>query len=403
MLSIPLPKVRFRDNPRIAMKALSSSSAVAALAVLSLAACGRKEETIVLGVAAPLQMANGKSVQMAAEMAVDEINKKLAGTGRTFALEIRDDEKSEKKGIEVARDLRENEKVVAVIGHVNSAVSIKAAPIYNMPAGEQDSILGDPVVQISPASSAPALTGAGPWTFRVTPTDLEFSPVLARHARERLGSSKAAVIYANDEYGQGVTSTFAAAFRRQGGQIVSSDPYLPDILKNPAALDPYLVRAIRRGADALVIGGQADAGVPIIQAARRLGYTGPILGADGLTGVKDARGVGEGVFVSSAFLPDHDTPAAQKFVAAFRARYKTSPDHRAAQTYDIVYLLYEAITKVGPDREAIRGYLEQVGRPGGHPAFDGVSGTIKFDENGDVVEKPVVIGVVRGSELVTAR
>ena len=383
------------------MKALFSLPAVAALAVLSLAACGREKETIVLGVAAPIQVTNGKSVEMAAKMAVDEINRDHAASGRTFELLIKDDERSEAKGIEVARDLRRDPRVMAVIGHVNSAVSVKAAPIYNMPAGENDSVPGDPVVEISPASSAPALTGAGPWTFRVTPTDLEFSPVLARHARERLGSRRAAVLYANDEYGQGVTSTFEAAFRRQGGEIVSADPYLPDILKNPAALDPYLVRAIRRGADALVIGGQADAGVSIIQAARRLGYTGPILGADGITGVKDARGVGEGVFVSSAFLPDRNTEAARKFVAAFRARYNAAPDHRAAQTYDIVYLLHRAISEVGTDREAIRAYLEQVGRK--HPAYEGVTGTIRFDENGDVVEKPVVIGVVRGSELVTAR
>ena len=383
------------------MKVLSTLPAVAALAVLSLAACGGEKETIVLGVAAPLQVANGKSVEQAARMAVDEINRQLGEGGRTYELVIKDDKSSEATGIEVARDLRANERVVAVIGHVNSAVSVKAAPIYNMPAGE--SVAGDPVVEISPASSAPALTGAGPWTFRVTPTDLEFSPVLARHARERLGSRKAAVLYANDEYGQGVTSTFEAAFRRQGGEIVSADPYLPDVLKNPAALDPYLVRAIRRGADALVIGGQADAGVSIIQAARRLGFTGPILGADGLTGVKDAGGVGEGVFVSSAFLPDRNTDAARKFVAAFRARYNAAPDHRAAQTYDIVNLLHQAISKVGPDREAIRAYLAQVGRPGGHPAFDGVTGRIQFDANGDVVEKPVVIGVVRGKELVTAR
>lgn len=383
------------------MKALSSVHAVAALAALSLAACGGGKETVVLGVAAPTGVTNGKSVVMAATMAVEEINRDPGEGGRTYELLIRDDELSEAKGIEVARDLREDERVVAVIGHVNSAVSVKAAPIYNMPAGENENVRGDPVVEISPASSAPALTGAGPWTFRVTPTDLEFSPVLARHARERLGSRKAAVLYANDEYGQGVTSTFEAAFRRQGGQIVSADPYLPAVLKNPAALDPYLVRAIRRGADALVIGGQADAGVSIIQAARRLGYTGPILGADGLTGVKDAGAVGEGVFVSSAFLPDRNTEAARKFVAAFRARYNVAPDHRAAQTYDIVYLLHRAVREVGPDREAIRAYLAEVG--GKHPAFEGVSGTIRFDKNGDVVEKPVVIGVVRGGELVTAR
>lgn len=370
----------------------------ASLAVLLLAACGRSEETIVLGVAGPMKETNGQSVRNAAEMAVAEINRKGGIGGRMLELRIEDDEKSEKRGIEVARELRMDEDVVAVIGHVNSAVSVKAATIYN--AVKSDSMAGDPVVEISPASSAPALTGAGPWTFRVTPTDLEFSPALARHARTVLGSSRAAVLYANDEYGQGVTSTFESAFRGQGGQIVSADPYLPAVIKNPQSLDAYLVRAMRRGADALVIGGQADAGVSIIQAARRLGFRGPIMGSDGLTGVKDAGGVGEGVFVSSAFLADSQEPRARAFVAEYRRRFNKSPDHRAAQTYDIVYLLRRAIEKAGTDRAAIRAHLETVREGNAH---EGVSGNIQFDQNGDVVRKPVLIGVVRGGELVTAR
>ncbi|HEX8361655.1 MAG TPA: ABC transporter substrate-binding protein [Longimicrobium sp.] len=364
---------------------------------LLLGACGGEQETIVLGVAGPMKETNGISVRNAAQMAVDEINRKGGIDGRSIELLILDDEKSEKRGIEVARDLRANERVVAVIGHVNSAVSVKAATIYN---SVSDSVPGEPVVEISPASSAPALTGAGPWTFRVTPTDLEFSPALARHARTRLGSSKAAVLYANDEYGQGVTSTFEAAFREQGGQIVSTDPYLPAVIKNPQSLDAYLVRAIRRGADALVIGGQADAGVTIIQAARRLGFSGPIMGSDGLTGVKDAGAVGEGVFVSSAFLADSQEPRAREFVAEYRRRFSKSPDHRAAQTYDVVYLLRDAIEKAGAGRAAIRAQLEKVR---GDQAHQGVSGIIQFDENGDVERKPVLIGVVRGGELVTAR
>ncbi len=370
---------------------------LASLGALLLAACGGDKDKIVLGVAGPMKEANGISVKNAAQMAVEEINQKGGIDGRLLELVIVDDEKSEKRGIEVARDLRANERVVAVIGHVNSAVSVKAATIYN---SVSDSVPGEPVVEISPASSAPALTGAGPWTFRVTPTDLEFSPALARHARTRLGSSKAAVLYANDEYGQGVTSTFESAFRQQGGQIVSSDPYLPAAIRNPQSLDAYLVRAMRRGADALVIGGQADAGVTIIQAARRLGFTGPIMGSDGITGVKDAGRVGEGVFVSSAFLADSQEPRAREFVTEYRRRFAKSPDHRAAQTYDVVYLLRDAIEKAGSDRAAIRAQLEKVR---GEDAHQGVSGIIQFDRNGDVERKPVLIGVVRGGELVTAR
>ena len=326
--------------------------ALVLFSTLFLAACKGDREPYVLGVAAPLQAANGQSVQLAAEMAVAEINAADGVRGRLLRVEARDDEASESKGIEVARLLRANEAVLAVIGHVNSAVSVKAAPIYNMEAN--DSVAGDPVVEISPASSAPAFTGAGPWSFRVTPTDLEFSPVLANWAYGRLGSRKAAILFANDEYGQGVTSAFEEAFRREGGAVVSADPYVPAILTDPSALDPYLVRAIARGADALVIGGQSDAGIFIIKAARRLGFRGPIMGSDGLTGIKDARGVGEGVFVSSAFLPDTRAERAQAFVAKFRQLYKRNPDHRAAQAYDIVYMLRNALVSGASDRESIR-------------------------------------------------
>ncbi|HEX8432586.1 MAG TPA: ABC transporter substrate-binding protein, partial [Longimicrobium sp.] len=355
------------------------------LAVL-LAGCAGAGEDVVFGVAAPLEGANGKSVLAAAEMAAAEINAANGIGGRKVVIEARDDKHDEQVGLTVAQDLRADARVLAVIGHVNSAVSIKAAPIYNMEEGENDSVQGEPLVQISPASSAPALTNAGPWTFRVTPTDLEFSPVLARWARERLRSSRAAVLYANDEYGQGVASTFANAFRRQGGTVLSADPYLPAMTRDPGALDAYLTRAISRNADALVIGGQADGAVPIITAARRLGYRGPILGADGVTGVKDAGPVGEGVYISSSFLPDRDSERARAFVAAYQKRYGALPDHRAAMTYDIMYMLKAAVESGATDRMAIRRYLEGVTTT---KPYEGISGQIRFDQNGDVVEKPV--------------
>ncbi len=379
---------------------LRRAATFAALPLLLLSACGGEGGEVVFGLAGPFNQPNGRSMRLSAEMAVQEIN---AQGGIRIRLEIRDDERSETKGVQVARELRAKPEVVAVIGHLNSGVSLKTAEVYNAAKGEGD-LEGGPVVQISPASSAPELTQAGAWTFRVTPTDLEFSPALARFARGRLGRSRAAVLYANDDYGRGVMTTFQAAFRQQGGTVVSADPYVPAVVTDDAALDPFLVRALReRGADALVIGGQADQGIRIVRAARRLGYTGPILGSDGMTGVKDLGAVAEGVYVSSAFLPDREDPRARDFVRRYQERYRELPDHRGAMTYDIVHLLAAAVQSEGADRTAIRRYLETVGRAGGRPAFEGVSGNIRFDENGDVVEKPVAVGVVRGGRLVTAR
>ncbi|HET7229285.1 MAG TPA: ABC transporter substrate-binding protein [Longimicrobium sp.] len=370
------------------------------LCAATAAACrGGSGDELVIGVAGPLEKPNGRSMKLAAQMAVDEINRSGGIDGRQVRIEWGDDEADPARAIEVARRLRGEPKVVAVVGHVNSAASLRAATIYN--SAESDSVPGDPVVEISPASSSPQLTAAGDWTFRICPTDLEFSPALARAAAQ-LGRRKAAVIYADDDYGQGVAATFRDAFSRAGGAVITNDPYLPVVYTEPGTLDPYVQRALRRGADALVIGGQAPEGLKIIAAARRLGFTGPILGSDGLTGVKDGGPVAEGVFVSSAFLPDRRSDKAQQFVSRYRERFKEMPDHRGAMTYDVIYLLKEAIERGGgAGRRQIRDYVAQIGRD--KPKFEGVSGTIQFDRNGDVVGKEIAVGVVRGGQLVTAR
>jgi branched-chain amino acid transport system substrate-binding protein len=369
------------------------------LCAAPLAGCrGGGGDPIVIGVAGPIGKANGHSMKLAAQMAVDSINAHGGIAGRQVRLAWGDDEGDASKAIEVARTLRANPAVVAVVGHVNSAASLRAATIYN--AVESDSVQGSPVVEISPASSSPQLTAAGDWTFRICPTDLEFSPALAR-AASQLGRRRAAVLYADDDYGQGVAATFRDAFSRGGGAVVSNDPYLPDVYTGETTLDPYLRRALSRGADALVIGGQAAEGLKIIAAARRLGFTGPILGSDGLTGVKDGGPVAEGVYVSSAFLPDRRSDKAQQFVQAYRARYNETPDHRGAMTYDVIYMLKDAIEHGGASRRQVRDYVAQIGI--GKPRFEGVSGTIQFDRNGDVVGKEVAVGVVHNGQLVTAR
>ncbi len=366
------------------------------------AGCERASDApIHLGIAGPLEQANGRSMRLAARMAVDEINGANGIGGRRLALEEKDDGGSRDLAIPVAAYLRDTSRVVAVIGHVNSAATLAAAKIYNEEGGGHS---GEPVAQVSPASSSPLVTDAGEWTFRVCPSDLLHGPTLASHAYSDLGRRRAAVLYTNDEYGRGVAETFADAFREAGGTVVARDPFLPGLVEGDSGVEPYLVRALRGGMDALVIAGQADAGIQLVREARRLGFTGPVFGADGMTGVKDAGPDAEGVYVSSAFLPDRPTDAAQAFVQAYRERYGEDPDHRGAMTYDAVKLIARAVGAVGTDRRAIRDYLAKVGVPGsGVDAFEGVSGRIAFDENGDVPGKEVALGMVRDGRLVTVR
>lgn len=380
----------------------------APLAFAGLAACGAggAEAPIHIGLAGPVNQPNGRSMHLAAQMAVDEINLEGGINGRPLALVVKDDEANQEKAVAVATELKDDPRVVAVVGHINSFATRAAARIYN------DEQRG--VVELSPASSAPEISEAGDWTFRVCPTDLQHAPALADWVYNRLGRSRAAVLYTNDAYGRGIVDVFAQAFERAGGTVVARDPFLPQIVDS-IGVDPFLERAIRNRMDALIIAGQAEPALSIIRAARRLGYRGPILGADGLTNLREAGSIAEGVYVTSAFLPDRPTEEARRFVDAYVQRYGELPDHRGAMTYDAIRLLarvlreIDATSSLGAQpsmgetiavRRAIRDYLAGVGTR--YPAFEGVSGTIRFDENGDVVGKDVAVGIIRNGQIVTA-
>ena len=374
--------------------AAGSALIVAAAAAAMLAGGGAADqEAIYIGVAGPVNHENGRSMQRAAEMAVDEINRAGGINGRRLALVVKDDQARPERAIEVAVELRDDPRIVAVVGHVNSAATLAAATVYNH--GQR------PVLQISPASSSPLVSDAGRWTFRVCPSDLQHGPALADWAYQELGARRAAILYVNDEYGRGVLESFGSAFENAGGSVISRDPYLPTLFDSDDALDPYLLRAIRDSLDALFIAGQADAAAGIIRAARRLGYRGPVLGPDGLTGLKDAGSLAEGTYISSAFLPDRPSTLAQTFVREYVERFEELPDHRGAMAYDAVHLIARGLAAVGPNRAALRDYIAGVGNGGSAP-YDGVSGTIAFDDKGDVAGKEVVVGVVRDGQLVTA-
>jgi branched-chain amino acid transport system substrate-binding protein len=278
--------------------------------------------------------------------------------------------------------------VVAVVGHLTSGATLAAAPVYG---GRR------PLPVVSPSASAPGVTDAGPHIFRVCPTDVAHGAALAQFAARRLGARRAAILYQNDEYGRGIRGTFVAEFTRLGGRLVTDDPYVPDL----ASFEPYLRRLQQRGgADVLLIAGTAASARRILPTLDTVGIRTRVLGGDALTGLETTSGT-DGVITSTAYLPDRLGERNQAFVEAYHAAYGTQPlDHRGAAAYDIVYLLARAIEAVGPNRSRLIQYLAGVGTAS--PPFEGVTGRIAFDAQGDVPTKAVVIGVIRDGAVITA-
>lgn len=359
------------------------------LLILPATACVAGRDPISLGLAGPFSQPRGVSMRLATELAVQEINQAGGVRGRPLRLTIHDDSGRADVAVSAARTMYGDQRIVAVIGHLTSAAMLAASPVYH--GGT------NPLPVISPSASAPSVSAAGPYAFRVCPTDVVHGSRLAEWARRRLRAQTAAILYQNDEYGRGVRSTFAESFSRLGGSIVADDPYTPDL----PSFEPYLRRLHNRGgSDILVIGGTAAVAYHILATLDSVRLAPIIMGADALSGLEESPAA-EGAFISAAYLEDAPGERNARFVAAYRRAYPDQNlDHRGAAAYDIVYLLARAIEAVGPDRRRIRDYLAGVGTA--TPPFEGVTGTVAFDENGDVPEKTVVIGIVRQSRLITA-
>jgi branched-chain amino acid transport system substrate-binding protein len=362
--------------------------------LLGLGACAAESsDKIYIGLAAPAELEIGEAARRGAALAIEEINEQGGINGRLLELEVKDDRMERERAIQVAQQFRDEGRVVAVIGHINSGATLAAADIYNHPTNG--------VLEISPGASSPELSGKGEWTFRVCPTDLHQGSALADLAYTRLGLRRAGVIYANDEYGRGILGAFTPSFEKLGGQVIARDPFLFTFMESDSTFDPYLERAIRAGMDALVIAGVGEEVLAILRAARRLGYEGAVMGADGLTDLKDAGEIAQGVYMTSGFLPDRPTEIAQEFVQHYNEHYADTPRDGAAHSYDAVMLVVQGIREVGPNRRALRDYIAAVGST--IPAFEGVTGRISLDKNGDVVDKEPTIGVIRNGEIITVR
>lgn len=360
------------------------------IALLSLAACGRGGDTLVIGVTGPFSQPRGVSMKLGAQLAMDEINKAGGVDGRKIELVFQDDSASTDAAVRIAAQFRGDKRIVAVIGHLTSDPTAAAAPIYN---GD-----GHPMALISPSASAPALSEEGGRSvFRICPTDFAHGQALARHARNVLHASTAEILYENTTYGRGVAANFIADFRQLGGTIVGEDPYNKVI----GSFEPYLDRLKQRGnSDVILIAGVRDGAERVLATLDSLKMKNTVLAGDGVVGI-EASGHAEGMYVSSAWLADRPDTVSQRFVAAYRAAFSgATPDHRGAGAYDIVHIIARAVAAVGDDREKVVDYLDGIGTA--TPAYDGVTGRIIFDENGDAKDKTVAVGVIRNKAMVTA-
>jgi branched-chain amino acid transport system substrate-binding protein len=357
------------------------------LVLAGISSCGG-QGPIRIGLMSTFKDPLGLPLRLGAQLAVKEINDAGGVDGRLLELVEAEDAADADSSVAAAEFLVKSD-VVAVIGGAFSGPTLAAAPVYNDPK--------DPVLQITPSGTNPAISEEGEWTFRVCPSDLAHAAALARFARQTLQVERVSVLYMNNSYGRGFRNAFEEELRRLGGSVVSSDPYLPEKVKDAA---PFLERVARDHlAQAIISVSYEGDGAELLRMTRARGIDLPFLGGDGLEGIEREGPIAEGVYESTAYLANLQTARNIEWVAKYRKMFRDqpAPNNTAAGTYDAIMLLAQLMRDVGTDRGALRDALAQVGT--GRPAYEGLAGRIAFDPAGDVPEMRVLIAQVRAGTV----
>jgi branched-chain amino acid transport system substrate-binding protein len=361
--------------------------AVVAAAVAALAACGQKEEAAAPAADAPMVVKIGhvgptsgaiahlgKDNENGGRMAIEELNASgmtLGGRPVTFELLAEDDAADPKQGTAAAQKLVDA-KVNGVVGHLNSGTTIPASKIYN-DAG---------LPQVSPSATNPKYTRQGFNTaFRLVADDTQLGGTLGRYAIETLGGKTVAVIDDRTAYGQGVADEFEKGVAAAGGSVVARE------FTNDKATDFNAILTSIKGKkpDVVFFGGMDAVAGPMLKQMKQLGIEAKFMGGDGICSSGLPALAGDGLADNQVYcaeaggVDDAGKPAMDKFRADFQAKYGVEVQVYAPYVYDAVKVMADAMKRADSADPAV--YLPFLAKTDG---YQGVTGTISFDEKGDI-------------------
>jgi len=330
----------------------------------------------------------GKDNENGARMAIDELNAKgvkIGGKTAKFELLAEDDAADPKQGTAVANKLVDA-KVNGVVGHLNSGTTIPASKIYH-DAG---------IPQISPSATNPKYTRQGFETaFRVVADDVQLGGTLGRYAVKQLKGKSIVTIDDRTAYGQGVAEEFAKAVKASGGQIQDSQ-YTTDKATDFTAI---LTAVKAKNPDIIFYGGMDAVAGPMIRQMKQLGIDAKFMGGDGIcTGElpKLAAGtIGDGkvVCAEAGGVEGEQKAGMDKFRADFKKKFGTDVQIYAPYVYDAVNVMVAAMVKAGSADP--KKYLPALAKTSG---YKGVTGSISFDEKGDVKNGALTLFTYKGDK-----
>ena len=373
--------------------------AVAATAMLS---TGAYAADIKLGVSGPFtggSASMGVSMRDGVRLAAKEINAAGGINGNKIVLVERDDEAKNERGVQIAQELINNEKVVATLGYINTGVALASQRFY------QDAKI--PVM--NNVATGSILTKQFPnapenYVFRNAAPDNIQAPLIAKEAVEKRGLKKVAILADSTNYGQLGREDLEKALKGYGVTPVAVEKFnIGDV-----DMTSQLLKAKNAGAEVILTYAIGPELAQIANGMAKLGWKNPMIGSWTLSMASfiDTAGKnGNGATMPQTYIQTPSTTAKRKaFQAAYLAEFKPKNNNiaspvSAAQGYDSVYLLAAAIKQANStEGPKIVAALQDLKTP-----VDGVVITynkpFSATDHDAIKMKDVVMGVVENGRV----
>ena len=350
--------------------------------------CGKKEATYVIGATGPLTgdaSSYGQSVQKGALVAIDEINAAGGLNGVKFVLEMIDDE-AEASKVTTAYDTLVSKGMVASIGSVTTGACLQFASLSK----------NDNLFFITPSASAEDVI-KGSNAYRICFGDPD-QGVISADELVKEGYKKIGVVYNTDDaYSSGIYNAFKGRMDEKGVSLVTTS----FTSANKTTFAQQINTLKSEGCDVVFLPIYYQEAFLIIKEAADQKFETSFFGCDGLDGLeKYAKEAGkEDLIAGARYITPFDANSTEAktaaFVAAYKAKYNgETPDQFAADGYDAVMVVYEAMKKAGVDDPKITASAlcdKITAVLNGDFTFVGATGSMTWDETGAPNKAPNIV------------
>lgn len=350
-------------------------------------------EPFVIGGIGPLtedRGAYGRSVYRGAQIAVEEINATGGVNGFRLVLNFQDSKGDPKTAVTLYDKLVDNDMKV-LLGGVFSDETEALVPVAAK----------DGLFVLSPTASQSGVLGTSGNGFRVCFSDLRLGTIVGNFIADNRLASKVSVIWSNDAFGgDEQVQAFVSTFTSRGGTV----ELFEISTEEPTDFSDMIASLQHDLPDMIYLATSPTDAKAFLKAYEWDGVTSPvkIIGCNGLEGLletADAPTLLEGMMVTTSFVTDDSSPLVQNFVSAYKEAYQIIPDRYAADAYDAVYAIAEALKKAGitPDNVDNDDFNKKMIAAMTKITVNGITGTMSWTSDGETT-RPAAVKIIKNGK-----